>query len=482
MGEPKVHFKDIPVYVTEEARGMQLDAYLIALEGWRRGLTLKFYGPNGEGFPLKLYDRIREGKLFSLQDKSNKYYFYRSRGELVANKAVEICQNKTLTKEYLTNFNVPAPQGETVSLNSSKSEIVKKANSVGYPLVLKPESGSMGRGVRVNLENESVFIDNLTDLIEDSSYQGKKFLIEKFYDGPEYRVYVVGDKVIGATNRIPANVIGDGKSSIKELISEKNELRSKMPYLSYKPIKIDKNVERFIAQQGLTPSSIIEKNKKVFLRSNSNLSTGGDPIDATDILTDEVKKIAARAIQAIPNLHHAGVDVLVDRNNPNKATIIEINPTAEIGFHLFPIEGKGRDVPKAIIDYYFPESKKFQRSSYYFDYQNLISQVNNMSASEIQVKNVPEGKVSTLKYTIQGNLYRVGYISYIKRQAIKNNIHGYIKHLNKETVELVISSPNLNKLNNFIKYIKQGSKKSTVKNISKEHYDKLVKIGFHVIR
>src|SRR5699024_4106821 len=227
------------------------------------------------------------GKFFSLDDGTNKHYFFRSRGDKVSNKTVNLVQDKEKTKDILRAKKVSVPLGEEFNINSPK-KIIKFAEKVGFPVVLKPVSGSMGKGVFVNIQNSNELKDIITHYKSNFSYHN--CIIEKHYFGNEYRIYVVGDKVISAVNRIPAHVIGVGKNTISTLIKQKNLARKKNPYLAIKPIKIDYEVKQMLNKQKLALSDIPTVDEKIYLRQMSNLSAGGDPIDCTDEITSEIKQ------------------------------------------------------------------------------------------------------------------------------------------------------------------------------------------------
>src|SRR5690606_30809451 len=102
------------------------------------------------------------------------------------------------------------------------------------------------------------------------------------------------------------------------------------------------------------------KGERVFLRENSNISTGGDSVDVTDELPQEIKEIAIKALKVVPGLPHGGVDIIINKNAPEgkvEGVVIELNPVPQIGSLVFPMIGKARDVTGAIIDFYFPETK-----------------------------------------------------------------------------------------------------------------------------
>src|SRR5690625_4925156 len=233
-------------------RGFNLDAYVMALEGWRRGLSLTWYFDPTEVTNMKIIGFNPLGKSFSLRsdDKNKLHYFYRSRGDKVANEAVDIVHDKHLAKSYLQKAGVPTPKGVQFNKAINNDEILEITKELDHPLVVKPVFGSLGKGVFTNIQSDEELLKNIEYLRDNYEYD--EIIVEQFINGEEYRVYVVGDKVAAATNRVPANVLGDGTSTIEELIEKKNEIRKENPYLATKLIKIDDSLLQFIESQGLT--------------------------------------------------------------------------------------------------------------------------------------------------------------------------------------------------------------------------------------
>lgn len=369
--------------------GFHLDAYVMALEGWRRGLTLKWYYDPSLVTDLQVIGRDPLGSVFSLSSQQTTHYFQRSRGDLVNNQAVEIGGNKQLSKQYFIEAGVSVLDGKQFSNVTSSHEMVQYARTIGFPLVVKPTFGSLGRGVHVNITS----IRELKRSIHEIQQLGfDDMIIERFFSGNDLRVYVLDEKVIAATKRIPAHVIGDGEQRIAELIEEKNHLRSKSPYFKTRLITIDPYVIEFLKQEQRTLQCIPPKGEKVFLTDIANISMGGDPIDVTDQLHPTLQKMAIKAVNAIPGLNHAGVDLLY---NDHGAVVIEINPTAVIGSHLFPSIGKSRHVPEAIIDYYFPETKGLacENQDLFFAYPKIKQLIRQAVVQELQVKSAPAGEL-----------------------------------------------------------------------------------------
>lgn len=458
--------------IPEEARGYTVSMYSIALEGWRRGLTLKFINEN----------RRKSEIRYSLASEEREHKFVVSRGDFTPAKTLKICRHKHLTKEYLLKANVPTPDGKLFDKNTPNEEIVSYANSLGYPLVIKPSDGTGGRGVIANIKNESEFKNALSYVRVDLKYP--EVIVEKFFEGTDHRLYVVDNKVVGAIIRIPANVVGDGKKTIRELIHSRTKERDKNPALFSRAIKIDKELLNMLEEKGYNLNSVPKNGERVFLKSKANVSSGGDSVDVTDELTDEIKEIAIRAVAAIPDLKNAGVDIIVDKEK-NTGTIIEINTQASINSHLFPIEGVARDVPKEIIDFYFPETVKNNYPKdgplYYFDFNHMFEAFQNGYASEYVVPPMPTGNVSSARFIVEGTIHNVAYETWVQKQALKLKLNGYIKHLSNGSMSIVVSglTDNLDKFREIIKT--KASKRANVSSVKERIRKSPVKIGFEII-
>jgi cyanophycin synthetase len=336
----------------------------------------------------------------------------------------------------------------------------------------------MGRGVFANIGNPDVLRDLVLHVREKLNY--KNVILEKHFSGDDYRIYVIEDRVIAVMKRVPANVTGDGIKSIIDLIKEKNDLRKKNPYLGKKPIIIDLELKQNLGKSGYTLESIPSNNEVVFLREKCNASAGGDSIDMTGQLAPQIEEMAIAALRAT-GLVQGGVDLIVNPSSDN-AVVIEVNSTAELGIHLFPWQGKARDIPAAIVDYYFPETKGKYVSdrAQYFDLSDVMSPIISRSAFMVEVMPPISGKVYAIKYIISGKVHGIGYRQWIKKKALDQKLHGYANNLNNGKVEVVVAGNDQEAVNQFIDICREGPRKARVDNVTFEEYLGPVQIGFHV--
>lgn len=170
--------------------------------------------------------------------------------------------------------------------------------------------------------------------------QFPNIIIERFIPNIDYQLYIIGDKVVAAFERVAAHVIGDGQLNIKQLINQKNKLRRKNPGLrQFRIKKKSQTLLELLQINGYTLDSIPSKGKKVLLSTKTNIAEGGDSVDVTDKLSNEMKELALKAVQEIPELQVAAVEMLVDPHN-TKHYITEIKTQPSISGYLFPSNGK----------------------------------------------------------------------------------------------------------------------------------------------
>ncbi|MGL5378678.1 cyanophycin synthetase [Clostridium sp.] len=261
--------------------------------------------------------------------------------------AVDISCDKLLTKNLLEIQSIPVARGEKVY---NIINLLKAGEKIGYPLVLKPQYGSKGNGVIVNIRDEKELVaayeklrNNFNDLI-----------LEEYHQGNDYRVCVVDYKVVAASLRRPPFIIGNGIDTVRSLINKlnSNPLRGFDHEKPLTKVKIDSEVEKYLFNQGASLQTILEKDKKVYLRQNANLSTGGDSIDVTDIISEENKDICIRAAKAI-GLNICGIDICTsDISMPIKdnGIVMEVNAAPGLRMHENSNDNIRRPVGKEIID------------------------------------------------------------------------------------------------------------------------------------
>ncbi|MBU9722717.1 MULTISPECIES: acylphosphatase [Bacillaceae] len=449
--------------------GNRLSTYLIALEAWRRGIGVTFFA----------LDNIQNKLLirYSLKNNNSEHIFDSSNGDLTSEEANFISENKDVTKEYLSTAKVPVPEGKRFAPTTENVEIINYAATLGYPVVIKPRSEKTGKGVFANISNERSFKEILLHVRNELNY--KDVIVEKHIKGEEYRILMIKGEILGAVNRVPANIIGDGVSSVEELITQKNDSKKKNPNLSKNLIDIDKEVLKLIEDEGYELNSILDKGKRLFLRNKSNISMGGDPIDVTEKLTPEIKEIAIKAFNAIPNLAFCGLDMIISPSG-NTGTVIEINTKPALGPHVFPVDGYARDVISPIVDYYFPETRNVERSTLYFDFNQVISPLKKRLAKEVIVRPISAGKLYAKEFIISGEVKNSKYKNWIKRQVLQNGCHGFIKDSKGDKIILVVAGNSQNDIDNLKTNFHQNPDNTIVNEVIENEYSGNIKVGFQI--
>jgi cyanophycin synthetase len=269
--------------------------------------------------------------------------------------AEAIAQDKQLTRALLQAVGVPVPEGRPVARAEDAWEA---AVELGPPVVVKPQYGNHGRGVATNLTTR----EQVLHAYEAARAEGADVMVERFIPGVDHRVLVVGERVVAAALREPAQVVGDGRSTIRQLVEVVNRDPRRSDghatVLSY--IKLDPVGLAVLAEQGYTPDSVPPAGARVLIRRNGNLSTGGTATDVTDRIHPEV---AARAVDAARTvgLDIAGVDIVaVDIGRPLEeqgGAVVEVNAGPGLRMHLEPSAGKPRPVGEAVVSLLFPEGE-----------------------------------------------------------------------------------------------------------------------------
>src|SRR5439155_21683953 len=164
----------------------------------------------------------------------------------------------------------------------SADEAVEIAERVGYPVVVKPMDLSHGRGVALNLADAAAVRDAFEKAYELSSY----VLVEELFRGNDHRVLVIGDRVVAVAERVPGHVVGDGKSTIAELVDKVNAdpRRGVGHEKVLTRIEFDHQANRLMALAGHGQATVLPAGQVFALRSTGNLSTGGTAIDRTDVI------------------------------------------------------------------------------------------------------------------------------------------------------------------------------------------------------
>jgi len=325
-----------------------ISSVLLAEEAMKRGIKVEHINPYR-------YDEA----FLELDYNGHREILIGQRSSKTSLEAYWILENKDLTRIFLQKSGISVAEGRVFRKEDAK-EAPGYCENIGYPVVAKKIAGSHGDMVFAGINNSKDLDEALSAIFQNNNL----VLIEKKFDGKEFRILATKRKVIGVINREPANVTGDGIHRIGELVELKNKdpKRGDEHDSFLTKIKIDETAIKKLSEQGLAPDSIPANGVKIYLRNNSNLSTGGDSVDYTDIIHPGYKKIAVQAVRAIPGLAYSGIDLMSrdisEKPAPGSYIIIEMNSSPGLRSHHEPYSGKSRNAAREIVDMLFPETKK----------------------------------------------------------------------------------------------------------------------------
>lgn len=299
------------------------------------------------GIPFR---RLTEGSLVQFGWGAKQRRIQAAEVDSTSAVAESIAQDKDLTKTLLQAAGVPVPIGRPVD---TPDEAWAVAEEIGLPVVVKPQDGNQGKGVTVNIVDRAHL-----EIAFKAAAEIGSVMVEKYLPGADFRLLVVGQRLVAAARRDPPHVIGDGEHTVRELVDRVNAdpRRGDGHATSLTKIRFDDIAIARLASAGMVPESVPEKGQRVILRNNANLSTGGTATDVTDDVHPEVAARAAAAAQMV-GLHICGVDVVCESVlrplEEQHGGIVEVNAAPGLRMHLSPSYGKGRNVGEAIVNHLY---------------------------------------------------------------------------------------------------------------------------------
>lgn len=309
-------------------------------------------------------ENIEYTNVYKLSYKNRVQYFYAQIPSTTTAVAAHCCNNKNVTNNILINNKVSVNKSLLIKKDDSRSYKEKIYNSLRKPIAVKPANSLRGNNVFLNVSNKNDFFSSLKKIFDAYGDQRVSVLVEEMFVGEEYRILATQNKILSVIHRLPANVVGDGVSSIKKLVKIKNTDPLRKSVNTYKKIKLEKTVKAYLALQGLTIDSVLKKDQQVYLHPStaSDMDLGGDTIDITASIHPSVKKVALQVMKSIPGLSLAGIDYMsqdiFSNQTPARYRIIEVNTSPSLDWNEFPLVGKRRNVSFEILKIMFPELKK----------------------------------------------------------------------------------------------------------------------------
>lgn len=404
-----------------------ISTYTFALEAWRRGLKVTFLEAGLRHFVIA-------------DEHGRSVRFHRASPEMNTAEAITLTDHKYHTVSLLQKAGVPTP--ESVHIWTAETEVEQlqaRAETIGYPVVLKRLDGLMGQGVYTDISGPEELAKRYRALKDEMGLS--EVMLEPHVSGDDYRVFVIDGEVVASCRRIPANVVGDGIRTVDELIRQKNRDRRKNPFLAKGLIHRDAEVEDYVSSYGMTFDSVPEEGQTIRLRGAANGSAGGDLEDETPTLSQKAQQAAIDAVAAVPGLFAAGVDVLFDAET-GRAVIIELNAIPAIGTNMYPTSGTGQDIPKAMIDRCFPDSHRTgdeRDKNLHFPMQRIRDVLRSGVAESVTVGALPAHRYPVrrrIRFASERLVSRREIVS-LQRIAQRLALAGTLKRLDDGTLELI---------------------------------------------
>lgn len=340
-------------------------AKLYAKESLDSGYKFNSYEDLELSTQLLLKAAVKRGISFEILDRSENFIVLKKgdREEYVQQatktsldpySTVLLMENKVVTKKVLTKHGIRVPDGKVYQ--QIEEALADYETYRQQPIVIKPKSTNFGLGITIFAKGFSA--EDYEKAVKMAFEYDQTVLLEEFISGKEYRFLVMGDEVVGILHRVPANVVGDGIHSIEQLVHEKNKdpLRGKGYKTPLERIVLGEVEKMFLKQQRKTITDIPAEGEIVYLRENSNISTGGDSIDFTDDIPESYKHIAIQSAKAA-GATFCGVDMMIDDFKQDASdtnySIIEINFNPAIHIHCYPYKGQNRHADEKILDLLF---------------------------------------------------------------------------------------------------------------------------------
>jgi cyanophycin synthetase len=296
--------------------------------------------------------RLNKYSLCQLGYGANQKRIQATVTSMTSSIGVEIACDKEDTKFLLEQYEVPVPRGAVIKTEGGLEDAMHK---LGFPLVIKPINGNHGRGITTNIQDKETALLAFAQAKKVSN----SVIVERFITGFDYRILVVNYKLVAAAKRTPAHVVGDGISTIQQLIDEVN----KDPRRGYghekilTQIDVDAITQKILDEKGLTLESVLEKGQVLYVKDTANLSTGGTAEDVTDIV-HPYNVFMAERIAKIVGLDICGIDIMTtDITQPlpdTRGAVLEVNAAPGFRMHLAPTNGLPRNVAAHVIDMLYP--------------------------------------------------------------------------------------------------------------------------------
>jgi GNAT-family acetyltransferase (TIGR03103 family) len=334
----KLDFEQVPGFVVKHKNAINEKLFVNSegIDGLNPYARLIVDEARRRGISVEVIDA--EAGIFKLRYAGHEVLCRESLTELTGGVAMTWCQDKVLTLRRLASVGLHVPKQQVAADAEANAQFLHECGSV----VVKPAMGEQGRGISVDIRSEA----DLPDAIGRAAAVGGHVVLEEFCSGQDLRIVVIGYKVVAAAIRRPAEVVGNGESTIASLIERQSARRAAATGGESK-IPVDEETVRCLAEQGLTLESVPENGRQIAVRKTANLHTGGTIHDVTEILHPDLRDAAETAARAL-RIPVVGLDFLVKSPDSPEYVVIEANERPGLANH------EPQPTAQRFIDLLFP--------------------------------------------------------------------------------------------------------------------------------
>jgi len=313
--------------------------YSRAHDGGKRALDTDFLREAAREVGIDVQPLAEDTSLFRRMGRA--WVVYRNMPSSLSALDRAVTNHKHLTKRVLADQGLPVARGTMVS---TVEDALRTFGHLDRPLVIKPVTGSGGRGVSIGITTRDALEEACRALLPAEG----AILIEEMFTGIDLRIMTVAGQAVATSLRFPANVIGDGRQTIAELVAAKNVERGRNAYTRHSLIEWTDAADQLLSAQRLSAHSVPPPGERVFLHTTPNVSAGGDCIEVQEHVHPDLLRLAERAAACFPTATHAGLDILAERLDvgldKQRAIVCEVNLNNEIPMHIMPVAGPSTPV------------------------------------------------------------------------------------------------------------------------------------------
>ncbi|MDD3051897.1 MAG: Mur ligase family protein, partial [Candidatus Cloacimonetes bacterium] len=313
--------------------------------------------------------------------------------------AIETADNKYLANLMLSEAGLPVPQTKIIESFEQAVEFMEKVHK---SIVIKPVYGSSGEGITLSITNQL----SVPSAIDWASSFSNDILAQEFIEGSTYRLLIIDYELVAAVKMVPVILVGDGKKTISELITEinSNPKRQFGDKSRLSIIEIDDITEHLLKMNRFSIDSILKENQEFAIKISGSLKNGGSAIDITDQV-HEFNRFSAERAAKIIGLNVAGIDIICNSIRESiadtKGCIVEVNAAPDFRMHLKPTHGIDRNVAKPFVNMLFPDDTKRRIPIFAITGSKGKTSTVNLLAYILELNSLNTGKVTDSGFFIK---------------------------------------------------------------------------------